>query len=355
MIPAAGRGTVKVLIALGCISLVVLTYPSSYIATDDYHIPYLAQSTDIPNIIHYTQLRKTEHSPLHFSFEQFLALYSAVLFLAPDTIYIHTDHNASAIEEAKLSDHIWTRKVLTTYPNILRINHVVAPTKFNGVVIADLTHKSDFVRWEVLFDIGGHYMDWDVLPLRDVKALRLAGFNSVVGRQIDGSVNSGNAMTKPGSALAALMRREGPLVFDGGWETHCVHLITRVSERIAGKSGEILILDYKAWAPAAWYPDSADELYKSHDTSADVPGTVEDDPMSRWDAAESRSKRDWEMDFGQTYLLHAFKSRGHDVPGFKGITVPYVLARDSNYALAAWPAVQHMIKHGVVREDDTEL
>lgn len=60
------------------------------------------------------------------------------------------------------------------------------------------------------------------------------------------------------------------------------------------------------------------------------------------------------MDFSQTYLLHTFHSRTYEPEGFTRATVLYVLARDSNYALAAWSTVKHMVDHGVVREDNVE-
>lgn len=352
-------------ISVACVAIVgvllTLLYSYSSAPTDrtsttpsTSHSEASSRQSEIPNIIHYTQLKKSPDSVLKFSFESFLSLYSAVLFLSPTTIYIHTDHNASAIETAKSSGSKWTQKVLNTFPEIVKINEVVAPSVVNDINV-HIEAKSDFVRWEILYEYGGLYIDWDVLPLRDIRSLRKAGYRSVVGRQVDGSVNPGCVMTSAGSVLAELMRREGPKIFDGSWERHSVSLCTAVCERIAGTPDEILILDRYAMAPTAWYPDTVDNLFKPHNGTDDSTNIqIEDqltDPMERWSTRVG--DRGWKQDFGMTYLLHAFKARGHEVPYFKEITVPYILAQNSNFAFAAGPAVNHMLEHKIITEEDT--
>lgn len=217
--------------------------------------------------------------------------------------------------------------------------------------------KSDFVRWDVIYEFGGVYIDWDVLTLRDIRPLREAGFNNVVGRQGGGKVNSGCFMSHMGSSLAYLMKRDQYKAFDGAWETHAVDLVTHVSERLSRAPGEVLILDEKAMAPTGWWSESNDQLFGPHnDTSIPLKPQVNDpteDPILLWD--DKARSEEWEMDFSQTYFLHAFRTRDYDIPDFEGISLPYVLARNSNYAFAAWPIVQRALKEGRITEKDDEM
>jgi mannosyltransferase OCH1-like enzyme len=44
-----------------------------------------------------------------------------------------------------------------------------------GWPIGKIEHRSDFGRTEVLYDLDGTYMDMDIIPIRDIKNLRLSG------------------------------------------------------------------------------------------------------------------------------------------------------------------------------------
>ncbi|KAF2251775.1 glycosyltransferase family 32 protein [Trematosphaeria pertusa] len=310
----------------------------------------------IPNIVHYVYLKKDEHSVLHFTFQDFLSVYASIIYFNPTSILIHTDHNESSIGHAATFGSKWTRKILADFPKVVSTNYAEAPTHANGNAISKIEHKSDFVRIEEVYRTGGVYLDWDVLPLRDVKYLRESGFQNVVGRQPGGKINNGAFMSQKGSALTYLMKRDGPVVFNGGWETHSVKLITAISDRLVRSSGEVLIMDEKAFSPTSWKTGSVDELYAPHNdtpvTQSPQVNDLEEDPLLRWDN-KNRAK-EWELDFSGTYLLHAFRDRGHKVDGFEAVTVPYVLARDSNYALAAWPIVRYALDQGVINESDVE-
>ncbi|KAF2475418.1 uncharacterized protein BDR25DRAFT_201736, partial [Lindgomyces ingoldianus] len=309
----------------------------------------------IPNIVHYTYLKKDSSSTLDLTFQDFLSIYSASLYFKPRSILIHTDHNATYLKTAAKEGSRWTRKILTGFPNILKMNFVVPPTEANNMLIKNIEHKSDFVRWEQLYATGGIYLDWDVVALRDIALFRQIGFRNVVGRQYGGKVNPGLMMAEKESRMSYLMTRESPQVFDGEWETHSVDLLTHISQRLVRVENEVLILDEMAWAPTNWEAWSFDKLFGTHNepqlvSDEEVIEDQEQDPIARWD--NRRMRAEWEMDFSGTYLLHAFKSRGHNVEGFKGVSVKYVMQRNSNYGRAAYPVVKHMVDHGVVNETD---
>jgi hypothetical protein len=60
-----------------------------------------------------------------------------------------------------------------------------------------------------------------------------------------------------------------------------------------------------------------------------------------------------EVDFSSSYVLHAFAGSIENVFGkdFK-VDLRHVLARQSNYARAVYPAVWHAIQQGVIPRDE---
>lgn len=309
----------------------------------------------IPRILHLVQLKKD--AELHFSFQSFLCIYSAYHFIKPTKIFIHTDHNASSVDHATKKGSSWTRIILTAFPDTVQINPVIPPTTAaNGLTLQRIEHKSDFVRMEQIAVHGGIYLDWDVLTLKSPAPLLDAGFRAVVGRQVDGNINNGCFMATKDSGLVQLMNQDMPVVFSGEWQHHSTGLITPIAERIASVPGEVLIMDQKAFAPTSWLVESAGHLFSENEEKSlvneDNVDTV--DAIQRWNNGTTDVET-WEMDFSQTYFLHAFKGMGPPLPNFDGISLPYVLRRKSNYALAAWPVVMQGIEDGIINERDASL
>jgi len=354
----SSRASRPVIISGVLLCILFLLVLSPYSPTPDLsdHItsslPTISRAQPIPNIVHYVILKKDASSPFNLRFDHFLSIYASFIYFKPTTIYIHTDHDAATISDAAISGSKWTQTVLNL-PSV-KTNFVVAPLDANGTTISKVEHKSDFVRIDELYRTGGIYLDLDVLPLRDLKLLRYSGYQSVVGRQSDGYINNGIILAQKEAALTYLMQRESPLAFNGGWQKHSIRLITPLAETLTGVSNEVLIMDEKYFSPTSWTPESADELFAPHnETAVPIREPESEDPIARW---ENRGKQNtkWEIDLSSTYLLHAYKARGHDVPGFAGVTLPYVLKRDSNYALAAWPIVRHALDNGIIGEEDDE-
>lgn len=326
--------------------------------------PYLRSTIDgykpkreIPPIVHFVQLQKDEISGLQFSFEHFLALYAAHLFIRPSNVYIHTDFSRQEIASAIEHGSSWTKKVLTSFPEVVQVNHVTVPTDTSGLKIKKVEHRSDFVRLEQLAKFGGVYLDWDVITLRPLAPLLNAGFRTVVGRQFDGFINNGIILASKDSGVMEIMRQETPRVYDGGWITHSVSLLTTVANRLASVPGEVLIMDFKAFAPFEWSQASVDEELERHEGDAVPAGPAADyvaaDGKQAWETR--RTRKDWEYDFSDAYFLHKFYNSVEDPKGFEGVSVPYVLARDSNYALATWPIVMKGIQEGMIDAEDSSF
>ena len=308
----------------------------------------------IPNILHYTMIQRDENVEFNISLKYFVSLYSARVMLKPDVIYIHTTFNESMIEKAKNEGNKWTQLTLN-YPEV-KVNYVTARSVVNGIKVERPQAKSDFVRWRELYDKGGIYLDFDVYALRDVKILRETGFNAIVGREIRGSINTGVVMTKKHSKLAALMDKYQYKVFNGGYVTHAVKLLTPLAERLVWSPREVLILDSKAWAPTGFRNTEVRELYEYHKEKVPVGQGIndmtEENAYTRWNEKNDKL-REWEMDFSSTYFLHAFR-RHYDeqMPYYTGFTIKKLLDRNSNLGLALYKVIQIGVKEGVFDPND---
>lgn len=319
----------------------------------------------IPNIVHYVHLMVEPQGRIQFELKHFISIYSASLYFNPDVIYIHTDATDHEVERAKSSDEAsnrWSRLALNL-PKVV-VNKETAPDYAdNGEKIRNLENKSDFVRAKVVYELGGIYLDWDVHPLRDFKPLREAGFANVVGLQKYDRVNSGCYMAIKESEMMRLWLKYEHVVYDGGWITHAVELLTDLSRRLVMIPHEVLILERYTLAPSSWERDDAQSLFGSHsDAQASQFGGADPHRPTLttanaevlWEAARVPSREEWEKDYSSSYAIHAFKNtdHGHPLDDFDKITLQYVLSRQSNFARAVYPAVQHAVEAGIISLED---
>ncbi|KAK9236474.1 hypothetical protein V1525DRAFT_346031 [Lipomyces kononenkoae] len=314
----------------------------------------------IPNIVHYVHLMSDPEGKIPFELKHFISVYSASLYFNPDCIYIHTDATDYEIQRANSSDEAsdkWSRLIFNL-PKVV-INKEVAPDYAqNGQKILNLENKSDFVRAKVVYDFGGVYLDWDVHALRDFKPLREAGFANVVGLQVDDQVQTGCFLAIKESEMMRIWLKYEHIVYDGGWITHAVILLTHLSRKLVMIPHEVLILDRYAFGPSSWLQDDAQVLFGSHSEApaphlkaADPhrPALTTADAEELWEEERASSREAWEKDYSNSYAIHAFKS--HDLENFDKISLQYVLSRRSNFARAVYPVVQHAIEAGVIPLD----
>ena len=317
----------------------------------------------IPSIVHYVQLKKQADSVLHFRFYHFLTMCAAVMYIKPTQIYIHTDFNDSDINIASAQGDKWTKAVINTFADKLIWNHVHAP-RFAGQnqneQISAIQHKSDFIRWEGIEKRGGIYMDWDVIPLRPLTPILNAGFAYVGGRHyggagegggINGTINNGVLITIPNSTMARIVVREQHAAFNSAWESN-LQSMTLIAERLLPIPYEVLILDRNAFAPTHWFKESTDPLFLPNDGDpSPVPEHINStDPMELYEnAVKNRRRRaEWEMSFSATYMLHAFAMGNYH----KYVNAKLILSRTSNFGIATYDIVKHMVDMGYVSADD---
>lgn len=349
--------------------------PNLYLSSPTLPSYSTYQPIVIPPIFHFTVFKPDSAAELRIPFEAFLSVYSAYLSVLPSAIYIHTDYSPTDVAHAIKYGSSWTRKLFTAFPGIVHPSYVEPPThSSSGLPITRLEHKSDFVRHEQLARHGGVYLDWDVLTLKPLAPLLHSGFKAVVGKQWDRlednkvvyNVNSGIVLAARDSALVKIMNQEAPVVYDGKWITHAVHLLTNVSYSMANLPGEVLIMDQKAFAPYSWEQNSVNALLERHEGGAGTPeafttgrrNLFTNNPIEVREATRQGTtsrEQDWQYDFSEAYFIHKFFNDVENPQGYNGVSVPYILARDSNYARAAYGIVLRGIEDGLIDEKDDAL
>jgi len=307
-----------------------------------YHAP-----DEIPNIFHFTHLQ-AETISLDIGFQQFISIYSAYYYCKPSRIYIHTNVDPKAFREARYSNNQWTRKI-ASMPVVL-FKHEVAPsTSYSGVQITKLAHQSDFIRTRVMKKWGGVFMDEDSYLLKDLVGLRQAGYKNVVARQIDGKVGCGMFLSVPGSQLVTAYQTLQDDVFNGGWTTHSVDLLTRLTDEFSVLDKEVLVMDHTAFFPLSW---KAGDLATIYEVNGPSDNSTTHNPShfnltSFIDTFEMKVQNTGRDIWKTSYALHGFNS---EVKGsaeyfgeFGGITLEYVLVRNSNFARAIYPIIKHAL------------
>ncbi|RMZ72779.1 glycosyl transferase [Pyrenophora seminiperda CCB06] len=372
---SAARSRARLTITIATLTIVTLAviifsfHPAAAEAARHYRIFKSTETPPthgpIPSIVHYVQIKKDANSVLSFPFSSFLTMCAAVLYIKPTQIYIHTDYSDAEINNASTHADRWTKAVINTFADIITWNPVQVPTfagQNQNQHISAIQHKSDFIRWETIAPIGGIYMDWDVVPLRPLTPLLNAGFAFIGGRhyggagedgRINGTINNGVFMTTPNSTMARIVVREQHAGFNGAWASN-LQSMTQIAERLVPIPNEVLILDRTAFAPTHWFKESTDPLFLPNAGAPSPEPTLinSTDAMELYENAvmNRRRRAEWEMDFSATYTLHAFALHKYE----KYVNASTILSRTSNFGIATYDIVRHMVDLGYVNSASDE-
>lgn len=330
--------------------------------------PIATTHEPIPNLVHYIWLL-ADPAVFSLEFKIFVSVYSSYIFFHPDRIYFHTDVTPELWNRAKTSGDLWTKRILAipgVTPNFIENPRFTS----KNVDIDTFGAKSDFIRAVALRDFGGIYLDVDVIPLRDVAPLRNAGFANVVGGAVaiapkhTGYVNTGVWLSRPHSTLVEIFYKGMDAFYNGQWAIS-VGILTDLAFRLSAVPGEVLIMHPRAFGAVSWEEADQVRLFKSHpntDTNAAIQGNAVGgakelknscaDALS-WFAEREQAGRmeSWEIDFSSSYVLHAIDELAEARYG--KINLKGVLARQSNYARAVYPAIWHAIDAGVIPRGET--
>lgn len=332
----------------------------------------------IPKIVHFVYLEDEElfehDEDLELSFDKFLAVYSAHLYLNPDKIYIHTNipqHILETFDARPLSSHMRAIRTLDE----VEFMYTQPPLETAaGVRISEGAHKADMVRTQRLHEMGGIYLDLDVYALRSFDTLRRSGFRNIIGHQEDGSadnpvssVNNGVMMAIPKSDLMTVFERLQDRVFDRQWQTHSINLLSSLVHDLGSREGEVLVMPKAEFHDGGWVTDNQFRLYGP---SLEKPG--QGSPFCEAATCKNATQyaehlftqkvgslgtKDWDSSFCGSYAMHAFGVSGSKLSQrvksevfeeFGGVTLDYVLARTSIFARVVYPAVQHALNASVL-------
>lgn len=152
--------------------------------------------------------------------------------------------------------------------------------------------------------------------------------------------------------------------FDGHWATASVHVLTDLANRLSVIPSEVLILQPQAFAPMSWEFEDQKRLFQPSLKSSTLqnpfrnisgPATPTCQDALAWLARRDKwTTEAEEMDFSSSYVLHAFDDATDKIWGWDHVVdVGYVLARQSNYARAVFPAVWHAVQAGIISQDET--
>lgn len=351
----------------------------------------VTQSPTIPNIVHFVHLvRGSDSEPVvEFPFRQFVAIYSAHYYLKPDKIYIHTnleDHVLGAAINASTNPYV---RVLLQLPNIV-FNYEYTPLKTTrGQEINELAHRSDFIRTRVLKRWGGLYLDDDAYVIRDLRSLRESGFKAIAGRQQNGQICNAVIMAAPEGDLISLFYALQDRIFDGGWTTHSVELLSRLAQDFSGENGQMLILEREVFYRLGFNKEDLIDLYhiyrgtrgnrqeREDERKERIEGPIDKgDPiitsdecrnmteyMDSFEDDKKSEKSKERVDWRGSYIIHGwttqfikFDDDDNIMFGRKGgITLDYILAKKSKFASAVYPAIKHAVDNGVLDGTAGEL
>lgn len=131
----------------------------------------------IPKIVHFIFGLCPDFGKRGFSYIHYLAVITAYKQLKPEQIHFHYEFEPHG--------HWWEKA-----KQFVQLNKVKAPDTIFGNPIVSYQHKADVLRLELLKNMGGIYLDIDVLSLNSFD--RLLVHNNVMG--IEPSVGLCNAV-----------------------------------------------------------------------------------------------------------------------------------------------------------------
>lgn len=314
----------------------------------------------IPNIVHFVRLIPDSPGPvLLFTFHHFIAIYSALIHLSPEKIYIHTNGDDATVQAAKNSSDYYTRTV-ANLPRVV-FNREIAPQETTaGLKISLLPHQSDFVRTRVLNRLGGIYLDDDAYVLRDLAPLRRTVYQNVLGRQSNGQICNAVILATPGSTLIDVYDTLQDRIFDGSWGAHSTNLLTTLAADFSTKPSEVLLLPQESFFPGSWWEHDLDWTYRIHPDDVGTAAAANPPPRNLTEylaGFKLDPKPTWRHDWRLSYVLHGWTSGFVNLPQTKkdelmgeygGITLEYVLSQKSNFATAVYPAVRHALDHQII-------
>ena len=183
--------------------------------------PKPANSTVIPNIVHYVWLGDN-----NFKYFSYLSLLSALYVLKVDMVYIHGDIEPKGKHWQKIKRH----------KRVTFVNRDVPGAIFAEPIVKFLSHASDYWRGDLLIRYGGVYMDWDVIWVNPIPE-ELRRFDTVACADFPATgafpdvFNMGVLLAGQGSQYLRFFLESYHHYLDGHWSYNAIHMPYKVYEK----------------------------------------------------------------------------------------------------------------------------
>lgn len=205
----------------------------------------------IPKTLHYCFGMAPDFGGKKWGLSHYACVRSAIDKIKPDNVYLYYQYEPQGgwWEETK---------------KLVDLVQIEAPTQIFGNPVTHPAHRADIVRLEKLLELGGIYLDSDVLVHKSFDDL--LGHSAVLGAEGRGAAfGTANAviLSEPNSDF---LRRwyEEYRTFRGQpgrfWNEHSVQLPLYLSRRFPS---EIEILNYRAFFWPLWTKDHVEWIFNS--------------------------------------------------------------------------------------------
>nr|XP_039253719.1 uncharacterized protein LOC120330833 [Styela clava] len=186
----------------------------------------------IPNIVHYVWFGKLE-----LKLHQYLSLRSAASIQQPQKLYLHMD-----LENSPTGQY-WER--LKSEVPCLEIQRHKPSEFIYGHRLAHVEHQSDILRMQVLYDVGGIYLDINAYFVNPMDNLMNNSF--VIGKEKKGCYGNSVMLSEPGSPFLKLWFENYHNFKPWEWNEHSTHLPVRLHEE--NPQVEIYVDEYSMMRP----------------------------------------------------------------------------------------------------------
>ncbi|MGI4755378.1 MAG: glycosyltransferase family 32 protein [Janthinobacterium lividum] len=253
----------------------------------------------IPKILHYTFGLAKDFGGKPWSMLHHVCLESAVRRIAPDQVFFYHEYEPSG--------PWWelSRKLVSPVK-------IEAPREIFGRPLNHVAHRADVVRLQKLAQVGGIYLDADVLVQRSFDDL--LNESTVLGREgVGDDPRMANAIILAEPNAPFIMRWIDQYHSfrstgrDEFWNEHSVLLPARLAQE---NPQDITVLDHKAFFWPLWTPEHIRWIFDSND------------PIS----------------LEGVYANHLWESEAW--PFIKGVTVATLRARETNFSRWARPMLE---------------
>lgn len=282
---------------------------------------------DIPRIVHFI---KTDASPDSLQLIHYICIMSAIKKIKPVRVYLHTPVPPEGVWWEKLKHHV-----------TLRI--IPVPVRVAGKPASLAAHQSDMVRLTVLKEMGGLYLDWDVVSWRSFDDLFKSGYPTILGVErkspsFKESIGVAVMMARPDSMYIDALINATPQKFEGR-SCYTCHSLVLNNQLAKEKPSIVKILNSTAFYFPGWQKDHTDKLFSKSYYDKDMAKRVQDRIARRMKGApvdddylgvlQALYGPHHRMDVG--YAAHLFESHENVVDHVHALNEHFIKTTETNF------------------------